>query len=586
MPARGNKVLAMTIGLAIVLSFSFVLFNDDAYRSVPAQYGHFRRFQRVRICETTPWVRSFSGYITIPPNEDSPVESNMFFMFFEARKSPRKAPLTLWLQGGPGSGSIGQAVSGHSGPCRVAGPDGTATELNPWSWNNEANMLYVDQPVLTGYSYDAISRGFRDVTSGHVTLGDDVFAQIPGDNATIRRGVFPSQDGNNAPNTTDASVAQLVRFLDIWTDDFARYRHDEINIWAQSYGGHYAPALASALMARRRERPELMSVASVGIINGFVDMLLQAPSLTTFPVNNTFGIKAYSEEVAAQARAILPTCISQGGDCQALQRSKARSRGEIESACAAAFATCWGMAALYDSRADRGVFDIAHQSLDPFPPEYVVGWLNNGKVRRKLGARVNYTETSGPTETAFAMTGDFMRSSTDELVGLIDAGVKVALVFGDRDFRCNWVGGEAVSLALNHSKKEQFAAAGYTDLKTNSTYIGGKVRQQGLFSFTRVFQAGHEVPMYQPETAYQIFMRTITGRDVATGTVDVVKDAGFVTQGPLSVFDVQQPPPQQPPNECYIDFSPLGTRCTKEQVAALTNGTAVVANRVVVSPAA
>lgn len=92
--------------------------------------------------------------------------------------------------------------------------------------------------------------------------------------------------------------------------------------------------------------------------------------------------------------------------------------------------------------------------------------------------------------------------------------------------------------------------------------------------------------MYQPETAYQIFMRTITGRDVATGTVDVVKDAGFVTQGPLSVFDVQQPPPQQPPNECYIDFSPLGTRCTKEQVAALTNGTAVVANRVVVSPAA
>ncbi|TLS30813.1 hypothetical protein PpBr36_03897 [Pyricularia pennisetigena] len=580
MSPYGNKALAMTIGLAIILSFSFVLLTDDACKSIPIENGH------IHICETTPGVRSFSGHITIPPSEDSRVESNMFFMFFEARKSPREAPLTLWLQGGPGSGSIGQAVSGHSGPCRVTGPDGTATELNPWSWNNEANMLYVDQPVLTGYSYDTISRGFRNVTTGHIAVGDDAFAQIPADNATIRRGLFASQDAKNAPNTTDTAVAQLVRFLDIWTRDFARYPHDEINIWAQSYGGHFAPALAAALMARRRDRPELMSVGSVGIINGLVDLVLQAPSLTTFPVNNTYGIKAYSEDVAAQARSILPTCIAQSGECQALQRSKTKSRKEIDDTCAAAFGTCWGLAALYDANADRGFFDIGHQALDPFPPEYIVGWLNNDEVMRKIGARINYTETSGATENGFAMTGDFIRSSADELVGLIDAGVKVALVHGDRDFRCNWIGGEAVSLALNHSKKEQFAAAGYTDIKTNNTYVGGKVRQQGLFSFSRVFQAGHEVPMYQPETAYRIFMRTITGKDVATGTVDVVKDSGFATQGPWSVFNVQQPPPPHPPNECYIDYSPLGWRCTKEQIAALTNGTAVVENRVVVAPAA
>lgn len=52
------------------------------------------------ICETTPGVKSYSGYVDISP------DSHTFFYFFEARHDPANAPITLWLNGGPGSDSL------------------------------------------------------------------------------------------------------------------------------------------------------------------------------------------------------------------------------------------------------------------------------------------------------------------------------------------------------------------------------------------------------------------------------------------------------------------------------------------------
>jgi carboxypeptidase C (cathepsin A) len=74
-------------------------------------------------------------------------------------------------------------------------------------------------------------------------------------------------------------------------------------------------------------------------------------------------------------------------------------------------------------------------------------------------------------------------------------------------------GGELVSLAIPHAASEAFSSAGYSPIHTNATYTGGQVRQHGNLSFSRVYQAGHEVPAYQPETAYEIFMRVLVNKD-------------------------------------------------------------------------
>jgi carboxypeptidase D len=65
------------------------------------------------ICETTPGVNDYSGYV------DLNNETHMFFWFVEARHDPANAPLTLWLNGGPGSDSLIGFFQGTSFPYSI-----------------------------------------------------------------------------------------------------------------------------------------------------------------------------------------------------------------------------------------------------------------------------------------------------------------------------------------------------------------------------------------------------------------------------------------------------------------------------------
>lgn len=65
-------------------------------------------YKKSDICETTPGVNAYAGYVHLPPNalneshEANGYPINTFFWFFEARKDPANAPLAIWLNGGPG----------------------------------------------------------------------------------------------------------------------------------------------------------------------------------------------------------------------------------------------------------------------------------------------------------------------------------------------------------------------------------------------------------------------------------------------------------------------------------------------------
>ena len=155
-------------------------------------------------------------------------------------------------------------------------------------------------------------------------------------------------------------------------------------------------------------------------------------------------------------------------------------------------------------------------------------------------------------------------------------------MYGDRDFACNWIGGEAVSLAIPYANQEQFNAAGYAGIRTNDSYVGGQVRQHGNLSFSRVYQAGHEVPSYQPETAYRIFMRALTNRDIATGEVNTVTDdpRTYQTFGPASTWQFKNEDPPEFQQFCYV-LNPTAL-CTEEQIAAVQDGDAEIINYIVV----
>ena len=58
---------------------------------------------------------------------------------------------------------VTQALGGN-GPCRVLG-DSKTTKVNEWSWNSHSNMLYIDQPVQAGFSYDTPTPGRLNLVS-------------------------------------------------------------------------------------------------------------------------------------------------------------------------------------------------------------------------------------------------------------------------------------------------------------------------------------------------------------------------------------------------------------------------------------
>jgi hypothetical protein len=113
----------------------------------------------------------------------------------------------------------------------------------------------------------------------------------------------------------------------------------------------------------------------------------------------------------------------------------------------------------------------------------------------------------------------------------------------------------------------------------NDTYTGGQVRQFGNLSFTRVFQAGHEVPAYQPETAFKIFQRALFNLDIATGTISTAENLTYSTEGPPDVYNVTNEPIAFPGAQCYILDR---EQCTEEQWETVMNGTALVKNWIVV----
>lgn len=231
--------------------------------------------------------------------------------------------------------------------------------------------------------------------------------------------------------------------------------------------------------------------------------------------------------------------------------------------------------------ANRGFYDIAHPAADPFPPPHLHGYFAEESTLAALGVPVNFTFGSSAVGEGFGASYDLLRGGfLEDIAMLLDSGVKVHMMYGDRDFICNWQGGEAASLAVPWRRQDVFATAGYAPLLTREGRIGGLTRQVGNFSFTRVFQAGHEVPAYQPVTAYDIFIRATQGRDIPTGILEVTDH--LITVGLDDARSVKHAPPPMPKPKCYV-LMPMS--CTPEVWATVLNGTAAVKDYFVVGTA-
>lgn len=263
-------------------------------------------------------------------------------------------------------------------------------------------------------------------------------------------------------------------------------------------------------------------------------------------------------------------CKEQLATCQSRLRSAADEAVSVADVCDIQ-PWCEEPAVHVYQAGDNGWFDISHPGRDPFPEPYMHGYLTQAHVLEAIGSPVNFSQSSSAVARNFGSTRDFLRGDyLGDVAYLLDSGVKVHMMYGDRDYACNWVGGEKASLHIPYSRAGDFSRAGYVPLMT-SEGVKGMTRQFGNFSFTRVFQAGHEVPSYQPAAAYDIFMRATFNKDIATGVLPVTDELSTVGLG--DTWHIKNVPPERPEPRCYV-LEP--NSCTPEVWDRVKNGTAVV----------
>ncbi|TFK88356.1 alpha/beta-hydrolase [Polyporus arcularius HHB13444] len=143
---------------------------------------------------------SWSGLLPISsdPNETR----KLFFWFFPPGPQGSLDDLIFWTNGGPGCSSL-EGLLQENGPFQWSYGQAHPTQ-NEFSWTNLSSIIYLEQPVGTGFS------------QGH-------------------------------PNATDENdvAAQIVGFLQQFLDVFSELQGKKLHLSGESYAGMYVPYLAN-----------------------------------------------------------------------------------------------------------------------------------------------------------------------------------------------------------------------------------------------------------------------------------------------------------------------------------------------------
>jgi carboxypeptidase C (cathepsin A) len=476
------------------------------------------------ICEMDASVKSYTGYADVSENE------HIFFWFFEARNDdPSDAPLTVWINGGPGSSSM-IGLFQENGPCGVD-IDGNLYN-NPYSWSNVSNMIFIDQPTQTGFSYSIPIPGYTDPTSGNIVqLPSTDCPEYAQEYGTC--GTYSYFNQSLTADTTEHGAPNFWKALQGFMGAFPQYSREAFHFTSESYGGHYGPVYNAyieeqnaKIQAGKIKGAKHIKLESVLIGNGWYDPILQYQAYYNFsvsPGNTYIDGSMVNESVAAEWY----NGLYGPGNCVDLLKN-CYATGE-DKICTYADNFCYAQTELpYDNYLGRDEYDSRELTPDPFPYAFYIDYLNSPDVQKAIGAYQNYSESSPTVGAAFGSTGDDARRSgtVEDLQSLLKANVTVMLYNGDADFICNWLGVEAVSDQVD---PPYYSAAGFRDILTSDGVPHGQVKQAEKFSFVRIYESGHEVPFYQPLAALEIFERAIKGLDIATGSVKVGK--GYATAG-------------------------------------------------------
>ncbi|KAJ5490562.1 Peptidase S10 serine carboxypeptidase [Penicillium expansum] len=352
-----------------------------------------------------PLLKMHAGHIEVDPD----INGNLFFWHFQNRHIANRQRTVIWLNGGPGCSSMDGALM-EVGPYRLQ--DDHTLKYNEGRWDEFANLLFVDNPVGTGFSY---------------------------------------ANTNSYIHELDEMAAHFITFLEKFFELFPEYANDDLYIAGESYAGQHIPYIAKAIQNRNKGVAQnggtQWPVKGLLIGNGWISPADQYPSYFKFVERE--GLIAPGTTLYNNLNALNEVCLSK------LETAGAKNKLDIGT-CELVLQQfldlttenhqCYNM---YDVR----LKDEAKSCGMNWPPDLknIEPYLQRPDVVKALN--INPAKKSGWTECAGlvhqAFTAKNSIPSVQLLPDLIESGINVLLFSGDKDLICNHIGTETLIHNMN-----------------------------------------------------------------------------------------------------------------------------------------
>jgi carboxypeptidase C (cathepsin A) len=371
-----------------------------------------------------------SGYVNVTS------EDWLYYLYYGTADKNPEAPLIIWTNGGPGCSSMEGATT-ENGPlilldvkesCQSDGNcDYTGSlSTNKYSWNAHANLVYVDQPRYVGNS------------GGY---GDKIHSSV------------------------DAAL-DFVTFYKGFIRLYPEFEGRDLIVAGESYGGHYVPAFAQAILDANANGSNI-PLKGVVIGNGCID-------------DEVESTETYVDFLHASN--LIPSDVN----------PKTQAAAEVE-----VIATLGYQPNYYDFRLNS----VSCPACFGYNYTAWSYWFLRDDVKKAM----NVCGNAGNNAFAGAAGGCISVSPFDAndkfdysaaLANTLDAGIPVVMYYGKCDTACNYVGGYAVAQGLDWSGKEAFNTAELEALEFAGCEAGQTKSANGL-TWMQFESSGHMVGLDQ-----------------------------------------------------------------------------------------
>ncbi|XP_063594723.1 retinoid-inducible serine carboxypeptidase-like [Penaeus indicus] len=404
--------------------------------------------------------------------------AHMFFWLYytTADVDYKQRPLVIWLQGGPGASSTG------IGNFLEIGPQDPQLNNRTNAWTNEVNILFVDNPVGTGFSY--------------------------------------VDDLKLLTKNNTAIAVDLVEFMKGFFKKVPEFQGVPIYVFAESYGGKMAVKFALALNKAVQQKKITCQLAGVALGDSWVSpvdsVLSWGPYLHSVSLVDSIGLKKVNSKAQEVANAVK---AGKMGDA-----TKLWSEAEDVVENVTNGVNFYNI--LNHNKDDARSNHISHQREHTFTSPHIeslykrhveavsssLDKLMNGPIREKLKVIPKNVTWGGQSAQVFeALSDDFMTSAVQNVEMLLNTtSMSVVVYNGQLDLIVDTPGVEKWVEGMKWAGTNQWISAARKPIESSAGVTEAFSKNFKNFIFYWILKAGHMVPADAGDIAMKV-MKEIVG---------------------------------------------------------------------------